>query len=94
MSTLEQPRGEAADSAPGDRHLGDFGALVGGRDLRDGEPEYRFRPRGLDMSKRYRVSWDNRQQSYEQDGSALVQDGLLVRLEGVLTSELLMFEAL
>jgi alpha-galactosidase len=55
--------------------------------------EYVLRPRGLDVSRRYRVTFDNHQQSVLLDGAALAQSGLTVRLEGALTSELLLFEA-
>jgi Glycosyl hydrolase family 36 C-terminal domain len=58
------------------------------------EPEYHLRPRGLDISKRYKVTWDNSGQTCEVDGFTLVQRGVVVRLEGALTSELLLFEAL
>jgi alpha-galactosidase len=57
-------------------------------------PEYTLRLRGLDDSRRYRVTLDNLQQSFELDGQALSQAGLTVRLEGALTSELILFEAL
>ena len=57
------------------------------------EPEYRLRPRGLDISRRYRVTWDNTGQTSEVDGFTLIQQGITVRLEGALTSELLLFEA-
>ncbi len=57
------------------------------------ETEYRLRPRGLDLSRRYRVTWDNSGQAHEADGFTLAQQGLVVRLEGALTSELLRFEA-
>jgi alpha-galactosidase len=38
------------------------------------------------------VTWDNSGQSCEVDGFTLVQQGVVVRLEGALTSELLLFE--
>ena len=56
------------------------------------EFEYRLRPRGLDASKRYRVTWDNSGQASELDGFVVVNQGITVRLEGALTSELLLFE--
>ena len=56
-------------------------------------PEYRVRPRGLDAGRQYRVTFDNAGQSCLVDGFTLVQQGLAVRLEGALTSELLLFEA-
>jgi len=56
-------------------------------------PEYTVRLRGLDVSRRYRVTWGNAGQTCEVDGFTLMQRGLTVRLEGALTSELLLFEA-
>lgn len=58
------------------------------------EPEYRLRLRGLDASRRYRVTFDNSGQKAEVDGFTLMKEGITVRLEGALTSELLLFEAL
>jgi alpha-galactosidase len=55
--------------------------------------EYVLKPRGLDVSRRYRVTLDNRRQSFEQDGFTLAQTGLTVRLDGALLSELILFEA-
>ncbi len=57
-------------------------------------PEYVFRPRGLDLSRRYCVRWDNGGYRAEVDGHVLASEGLRVRLAGPLTSELLLFEAL
>ncbi|MFZ4397397.1 MAG: alpha-galactosidase, partial [Kiritimatiellia bacterium] len=57
------------------------------------QPEYLLRLRGLDAGRRYRVTWDNAGQTCEVDGFTLMKQGLTVRLEGALTSELLMCEA-
>ncbi len=57
------------------------------------EPEYVLRLRGLDAGLRYRVTWDNTGQACEVDGFVLMKQGIVVRLEGALTSELLLFEA-
>ncbi|NLG27967.1 MAG: hypothetical protein GX557_08655, partial [Chloroflexi bacterium] len=56
--------------------------------------EYLLRLRGLDVGKRYRVTFDNSGQTCEVDGWVLMKQGLTVRLEGALTSELLVCEAL
>jgi alpha-galactosidase len=56
--------------------------------------EYLLRLRGLDVGRRYRVTWDNSGQSCEVDGFALMKQGVPVRLEGALTSELLIFQAI
>jgi hypothetical protein len=58
------------------------------------QTDYVLRPKGLDVSRRYRVTLDNTQQTFESDGSALAQVGLIVRLEAALSSELILFEAL
>jgi alpha-galactosidase len=57
-------------------------------------PEYRLRLRGLDAARRYQVTFDNSGQTSEVDGFTLMKEGITVRLEGALTSELLLFEAL
>jgi hypothetical protein len=46
------------------------------------------------VSRRYRVTWDNSGETCEVDGFTLMKQGITVRLEGPLTSELLLFEAL
>jgi len=57
------------------------------------EPEYILRLRGLDVSKTYRVTFDNTGQSYHIDGYKLMTQGITIRLEGPLTSELIIFQA-
>jgi alpha-galactosidase len=54
---------------------------------------YVFRPRGLDCSRDYRVTMDNTGVVFQVSGRELANQGLTVRLEGGLTSELLLFEA-
>jgi alpha-galactosidase len=58
------------------------------------QPEYLLRLRGLDVGRRYRVTFDNSGRSCEIDGWVLMQQGLTVRLEAALTSELLIVEAI
>jgi hypothetical protein len=55
---------------------------------------YVFRPRGLAPDRRYRVTPDSRGVSFEAQGSDLVRDGVRVCLEVLMTSELLVFEAI
>ena len=55
-------------------------------------PEHLLRLRGLDASRRYRVTWDTSGQICEVDGFVLLRQGITVRLEGALTSELLLLE--
>ncbi len=54
---------------------------------------FRFRPRGLGMNKTYDVTFSNSGQTIELPGYRLLQEGIPVRLEGDLTSELLIFGA-
>ncbi|MBU6348858.1 MAG: alpha-galactosidase [Chloroflexi bacterium] len=55
--------------------------------------EYLLRCRGLDVGRRYRVIFDNSGQQCEVDGFTLMKRGISIRLEGALTSELLLMEA-
>ena len=52
-----------------------------------------LRLRGLDVGKQYRVTFDSSGQSCVVAGYALMKQGITVRLESALTSELLLFEA-
>ena len=56
------------------------------------EPDYVLRLRGLDAGRRYRVRWGNSGRTSVLDGFVLMHQGLTIRLEGALTSELLVFE--
>ncbi|MHB0859304.1 MAG: GH36 C-terminal domain-containing protein, partial [Anaerolineae bacterium] len=58
------------------------------------EPEYVFRFRGIDIGRRYRVTFDNTGDVTELDGYTLVKVGMPIRLEAALTSELLLVEAI
>jgi len=55
--------------------------------------EYLLRVRGLDAGRRYRVTFDNDGQTSEVDGLVLMKQGLVIRVEAPLASELLLFEA-
>ncbi|MHB1296792.1 MAG: alpha-galactosidase, partial [Anaerolineae bacterium] len=61
---------------------------------RDGQEVYLFRPKGLDVGRRYQVTLDNSGMTFERDGAALMFDGIPVRLDQACTSELLLFRAL
>ncbi len=63
------------------------------RTSESGESTFIFRPRGLDLSKTYDVTLSNSGTTIEIPGYRLLQDGIPVRLEGNLTSELLIFRA-
>jgi len=58
------------------------------------EPEFTLRFRGLDLGRRYRVTFDNSGDACVLDGYALSKTGVSLRLEAALTSELLIVEAL
>ena len=62
------------------------------RTSQDGDPVFKFIPRGLDLSHTYRVTFHNSGNTVEIPGSQLLQ-GIPIRLEEQLTSELLVFEA-
>jgi hypothetical protein len=57
------------------------------------QPEYLLRLRGLDVSRRYRATWDTGQ-TCELDGFTLMKTGFRCAWSGALTSELLLFEAI
>ncbi|MHB1294178.1 MAG: alpha-galactosidase [Anaerolineae bacterium] len=58
------------------------------------EPEYVFRFRGIDIGRRYRVTFDNARETAELDGFTLVKVGVPVQLHAALTSELILVEAI
>ena len=63
------------------------------RTAESGDPTYWFRPRGLDFSKTYNVTLASSGRTLALSGDRLLQGGIPVRLEGDLTSELLIFRA-
>jgi alpha-galactosidase len=63
------------------------------RTSEQGNPVYMFRPRGLDLATTYQIWFGNRNQKIEISGARLLQDGLPIRLEGNLQSEMLILEA-
>ena len=52
-----------------------------------------YRPRGLLLGQTYQVRMDNRGERFHASGRELQQDGIAVRLEQVLTSELVLVTA-
>jgi hypothetical protein len=63
------------------------------RTSESGDSTYWFRPRGLDFTKTYNVTFSNSGRTLAISGDRLLQAGIPVRLEGDLTSELLIFRA-
>lgn len=62
--------------------------------LRQGAPDvFQFNPRGLDPAKSYRVTFDSKGTAANMDGLRLMGQGLPVRLESTLSSELILFES-
>jgi alpha-galactosidase len=55
---------------------------------------YHFSPRGLDIGRKYQVTFDSSGETVIRDGYELVQQGLKIRLEAVQSSELLLFTSL
>lgn len=58
-----------------------------------GGDSFCFKPRGLCPGSRYRVTFDNTQHALDMTGVELMNTGVGLRLESVLSSELLLFEA-
>ncbi|MBI2843171.1 MAG: alpha-galactosidase, partial [Armatimonadetes bacterium] len=58
-----------------------------------GADSYVFKPRGLDLTRTYRVTFDSLDKAVTVSGLSLVRDGLPLRLESAKSSELLLFEA-
>lgn len=85
--------------APADRCVLEYAsrdrrrAYAGVFQLVDGGSEYVFRPRGLDPSLAYEVRTDNDGSTFRASGRELVCEGVPVRLDRALTSELLLFQA-
>jgi alpha-galactosidase len=68
-------------------------AYIGVFQLAGGETEHVVRPRGLDPSRAYEVRTDSNGQEFEASGRELERDGVRVRLDRALTSELILFDA-
>ena len=62
------------------------------RTSQSGNPVYRFEPRGIDLSRNYSVHFENSGEVVEMSGSQLLQNGVPVRLDDNLTSELLILD--
>lgn len=58
------------------------------------ERETVVRLRGADISRQYRVTFDNSRKSCEISGYALANEGVRIRLDGALTSELVLYRAI
>jgi alpha-galactosidase len=56
-------------------------------------PVYLFVPRGLDASRTYRVTFENRSETVQLSGLQLMTDGIPVRLETSGTSEMVLFKS-
>jgi hypothetical protein len=61
------------------------------RTSNSGDPVYHFVPRGLDVSRNYRVSFEKSGDTVEMSGLKLMQEGISVRLETAGTVEMLVF---
>ncbi len=58
----------------------------------DDPDEYLFRPRGIDPEKSYRVKLDSQKISFAISGFTLMEEGIKIRLEQPLTSELVIIQ--
>jgi sRNA-binding protein len=63
------------------------------RTSEEGDSTYVFRPKGLDVGRTYRVVFGNRAQTATVTGVQLARDGIAVRLDDALTSEMLLFDS-
>ena len=59
-----------------------------------GKSVFRIYPKGLDRSKKYKVTFDNSGESTIFDGFSLMNDGLRLDIPAALSSELIIFEAI
>jgi len=59
--------------------------------LLNGAEEYRLRLRGADAAAEYEVTLDNQRQTFRMSGRDLAMQGLPVRLDAAMTSELVMY---
>jgi len=55
--------------------------------------EYLFTPRGIDPNKNYHVTLDSRKVSWDVQGNMLINEGIPIRLEVPLTSELIIIQS-
>jgi alpha-galactosidase len=60
--------------------------------LKNGADEYLLRPRGVDTAAEYEVILDNSNQKFRISGRELAFNGLPIRLESAMTSELVMYK--
>ncbi len=75
-----------------DRSSGYAGVFKLKNDMTDNE--YLFKPRGIDISKSYKVTLDNDGQHLVISGWELSQTGIKVHLDAAKTSELILYEVL
>lgn len=54
---------------------------------------YVFYPRGIDPSRKYKVRLDSQMLSYEASGELLIREGISIRLEQPLSSELIILQS-
>jgi len=57
-----------------------------------GQSEYRLRLRGVDRSRNYTVTLDNSGETFPMTGRELANDGLTIRLDGSMLSELVLYK--
>ncbi len=59
-----------------------------------GERLVNFTPKGIDISKNYRVYFDNVRKNVELSGASIMQNGISIKLGASLASELVLYEAI
>jgi alpha-galactosidase len=67
-------------------------ATIVHRAFSSGSVDYLFKPRGLKRSSSYKVTFDSTGEQVLLSGNDLIEKGILLHLESVMSSELLLFE--
>lgn len=57
----------------------------------EGSDEFLLKPRGLRLDRTYRVTFDNRSESFTASGADLARAGIVVRIANAISSELVLF---
>lgn len=74
-------------------NAGDRATVALFRTAQSGDPVYRVTPRGLDYSRTFLVTFGNSGQVLQVSGAQIKQEGIPIRLDENLTSEMLTFTA-
>ncbi len=59
-----------------------------------GKKQVNIKPKGLDVSKNYRIYFDNSRTNFEISGALIMQNGITANISASLSSELILYEVL